>query len=41
MYLTSLDLSINVEIEDEPPTTLDEDYYKESSEQPEQPLVEE
>lgn len=41
VYLTSLDLSINVEIEDEPPTTLDEDYYKEASEEPEQPLVEE
>lgn len=40
-YLTSLDLSINVEIEDEIPTTLDEDYYKEISEDLEQPLVEE
>lgn len=40
-YLTSLDLNINVEIEDEPPTTLDEDYYKEISEDLEQPLVEE
>lgn len=40
-YLTSLDLSINVEIEDEAPTTLDEDYYKESSEDPEHPLAEE
>lgn len=40
-YLTSLDLSINVEIEDEIPTTLDEDYYKEVSEESEQPLNEE
>lgn len=40
-YLTSLDLSINVEIEDEPTMSLDEDYYKEVSEESEQPSVEE
>ena len=40
-YLTSLDLSINVEIEDETPTYLEEDYYKEVSESPQQPFVEE